>query len=89
MAEELIRSVVPPDEPVDVLVLAFAVPDARPGRATASYLSHVCPGEPLAFAICDQGSAAAFTGLRLIREYARTGGCARGLLLVVEQAILP
>jgi hypothetical protein len=89
MAAELIGDLVPPDEPVDLLVLAFAIPDLRPGRATATYLSHVCPGGPLAFAVCDQGSAAAFTGLRLAREYLRGPGCERALLLVVEQATLP
>lgn len=88
MAEALIGETVRADEDVDLLVLAFAVPDIRPGRATAAYLSHVCPGRPLAFAVCDQGAAAAFTGLRLIREYTRTGECRRALLIVVEQATL-
>ncbi len=88
MAEQLMRDTVPTDEPVGLLILAFAVPDVVPGRPTASYLSHVCPGGPLAFAVCDQGRAAAFTGLRLAREYARAGDCARALLIVVEQAAL-
>lgn len=34
----------------------------------------------MAFAVCDQGAAAAFTGLRLATEYARTGGCRRAVL---------
>ncbi len=89
MAAELIGAIVPPHERVDLLVLAFAIPDLRPGRATATYLSHVCPGGPLAFALCDQGTAAAFTGLRLAREYLSAGDCERALLLVVEQAVLP
>jgi hypothetical protein len=89
MAESLIRATVPADEPVDLLVLAHAVPDIAPGRATATYLSHVCPGGPLAFGLSDQGTAAAFTGLRLMREYARTDGLRRALLLVVEQSLLP
>lgn len=88
MAEAVIAMAVGPGETVDLLVLAYAIPDIAPGRATATYLSHVCPGNPLAFAICDQGTAAAFTGLRLIHEYARTGGCRRALLVVVEQAEL-
>lgn len=88
MAEQLLRDTVSADEPVDLLILAFAIPDVIPGRATASYLSHVCPGGPLAFAICDQGRAAAFTGLRLAGEYQRAGDCARALLVVVEQAAL-
>ena len=89
MAEALIGPAVPADEPVDMLVLAFSVHDLRPGRQTAAYLSHVTPGAPMAFAICDQGSAAAFSGLRIAREYASSAGIRRALLIVVEQAALP
>jgi hypothetical protein len=89
MAEDLIGSAVRADEPVDLLVLAFAVHDLRPGRQTAAYLSHLTPGAPLSFAICDQGAAAAFTGLRVACEYARSAGIRRALLVVVEQGGLP
>ena len=89
MAEALIGRVLPAGESVDLLVLAHAVPDITPGRATTTYLSHVCPGGPMAFAVGDQGSAAAFTALRLIRAYAGTGGLPRALLLVLEQSALP
>lgn len=88
LAETLIADLVPPTRPVDLVVLAFAVPDVRAGRTVATWRGRACPGDPLTFAVCDQGSAAAFTGLRLIRELARTGGCRRGLLLVVEQPVL-
>jgi hypothetical protein len=46
-------------------VLAFSPHDVQPGRQTAAYLSAVNPGAPMAFAVCDQGSAAAFSGLRV------------------------
>ena len=85
MATALMSAVVPADEPVDLLVLAFSIHDMWPGRATATFLSHLCPGTPLSFAICDQGSAAPFTALRLIRDH----GPRRALLLAVEQATLP
>ncbi|MFY1674523.1 2-hydroxy-acid oxidase [Plantactinospora sp. WMMB334] len=88
MAEELIAALVPPTDPVDVVVLAFAVPDVRAGRTVATYRGHACPGDPLAFAVCDQGGAAPFAALRLVGELTRTGGCRRGLLLVVEQPAL-
>ncbi|HET9143137.1 hypothetical protein [Actinophytocola sp.] len=84
MARELLAAVAPA-EPVDLLVLAFSIHDLWPGRATATYLSRLCPGTPLSFAVCDQGSAAPFTGLRIIRDY----GAPRALLIVVEQATLP
>src|SRR5438552_2253667 len=86
--ELLVLAAVPDGRPVDLLVLAFAIHDVRLGRATALYLSGVCPGEPMAFAVCDQGAAGAFTALRLVGEYARTAGCRRCLLLVVEQSAL-
>ncbi|WP_254910168.1 2-hydroxy-acid oxidase [Micromonospora sp. NBS 11-29] len=89
MAAELIRELVGADEPVDLLVLAFAVHDMLPGRATAAYLSHVCPGTPMSFALCDQGSAAPFTALRIARDHAASAGCRRALLLTVEQSVLP
>ncbi len=89
MAEALIGPAVPPDEPVGLLILAFSSHDLRPSRQTAAYLSHVTPGAPMAFAICDQGSAAAFSGLRIAREYASSAGIRRALLIVVEQAALP
>lgn len=85
MAEQLLPEVVRPDEPVDVLVLAFGVHDVRPGRSAATYLSSVCPGRPGAFAICDQGTLAPFTALRLLRSYAGGG---RGVLVVAEQSTL-
>jgi len=88
MAEAVLDRLVGPDDDVDVLVLAHAVPDITPGRATAVWLSHVCPGKPLAFGLCDQGTGAAFTGLRIIRDYASTG-IRRAVLIVVEQAELP
>jgi hypothetical protein len=98
MAEPLIGAVVaarnpaghphPSPSPVDLLVVAYGIHDVRLGRNTATYLSSRCPGNPLAFAVCDQGVAAAFSALRTIDAYAATGACRRALLLVVEQSAL-
>ncbi|HEV2635720.1 MAG TPA: hypothetical protein VGX23_11275 [Actinocrinis sp.] len=88
MAEDLIRAAVPEDEPVDLLVLAFAIPDVRPGRSSALHLSNVCPGSPLAFALCEQGLGAAHTALRTAGAYARSSDVRRALVIVVEQAAL-
>jgi hypothetical protein len=88
MAEELLRQALPDGEPVDLLLLASAIPDVRPGRSTAVHLTRYCPGAPLAFAVNDQGPAAAFTALRIARDYQRTGACRRAAVLVLEQASL-
>lgn len=76
----------PGQQPVDLLIFAFAVPDLAPGRSTAAYLARLCPGDPLAFTICDQGVAAPYTALRLLGAYGGTADCRRAALLVAEQA---
>ncbi|QMU69451.1 2-hydroxy-acid oxidase [Streptacidiphilus sp. P02-A3a] len=88
MAEGLLAQALPNGEPVDLLLLAFAIPDVRPGRSTAVHLTRFCAGTPLAFAVNDQGPAAAFTALRIVQDYQRTGGCRRAVVLVAEQASL-
>ncbi|GLZ39773.1 hypothetical protein [Actinokineospora sp. NBRC 105648] len=88
MAEALLPSITAPDEPVDLLVLVFAMHDLRLARSTAAYLSDLCPGTPVAFAVCDQGSAAAFTALRLTQSYLGSGSRGRALVFVVEQSAL-
>jgi hypothetical protein len=89
MGRALIERVMPEGEQVDLLVLAYAVPDIVPGRSSAVRLSRDCPGVPMAFAISDQGAAAAYTALRLLRQYAAAGEARRSLLIVLEQAWLP
>ena len=88
MLAGLIGDLVPPAQPADVLILGFAMHDVWPERATATFLSHACPGSPLAFAVCDQGCAAGFTALRLARDYAASGGCRRVLVALAEQSRL-
>lgn len=89
MVEAMIGDVTLPDQPVDVVVLAFATPDVQAGRAATTFRTDNCPGDPLVFAVCDQGPLVGFTGLRLLHEHARTGGGSTGLLLVAEQANVP
>ncbi len=89
MAEALLRPSGLLDTSVDLVVLAHAVPDADPRRSAANLLNRLCAGDPLAFAISDQAVAAPFTAVATAREYLRTGGCGRALVLVLEQAALP
>ncbi|HEV2887904.1 MAG TPA: hypothetical protein VGX49_13405 [Jatrophihabitans sp.] len=89
LADPLVAALAPSGaEPIDLIVLAYSMHDVQPGRSTATYLSHICPGAPFSFSICDQGAAAAFSGLRLIQAYAHAGQCRRALLIVAEQSAL-
>lgn len=89
LARPVVEAVTTPDEPVDLLVLAYGVHDVQPGRNIAPHLAGGCPGDPLAFAVCDQGPAAAFTALRLIADHGATGACRRAVLVVAEQSVVP
>ena len=88
MAGALIRDTVREDEPVDVLILAYAMHDVRPGQSIALYLSDICPGRPLAFTVCDQGIAGPYTAARIASEYLRTGDNVRALIVITEQDAL-
>ncbi|MFD8593571.1 hypothetical protein ACFV1L_01050 [Kitasatospora sp. NPDC059646] len=88
LGELAVRGLVDPARPVDLLILVYASPDVRPGQAVATQLSGVCPGEPLSFAVCDEGAGGTFSALAVADAYARTGGARRALLIAVEQADL-
>ncbi|GAA1242122.1 hypothetical protein GCM10009665_36140 [Kitasatospora nipponensis] len=88
MAEGLLGRALPAGEPADLLILAFSSPDVRPGAPAALHLSRHCPGQPTAFAVCDQGSAAAFTAFRIAAAHHRTGGCRRAVIVLAEQSAL-
>ncbi len=72
--------------PMDLVLLAYAVPEVDPARCTVTRLNLGSPGDPFGFCVSDQGTAAPFTGLALIGAYLRSDACHRALLLVVEQA---
>lgn len=88
LAEGLLGEALADGVPVDLLILAFDSPDVRPGAPSSLALSRSCPGSPLAFALCDQGSAVAFSALRVAAEYQRTGACRRAVVVLAEQTAL-
>ncbi|GAA3020402.1 hypothetical protein GCM10020229_34490 [Kitasatospora albolonga] len=89
MGEALLAELdLPEDRPADLLLLAFDVPDVQPGLANTLRLARSCPGEPMAFAVGDQGPLSPFTALRIADRYARTGACERALVLLLEQPAL-
>ncbi|MEO3872005.1 hypothetical protein ABGB18_24590 [Nonomuraea sp. B12E4] len=88
MAEELLDDL-GLEEPVDVAVIAHATPDADPRESAGCRLAHIVPGAPLAFAVSAQGLAAPFTALRLVADQMATAGCRTGLVLAMEQTLMP
>ncbi|QKW23077.1 hypothetical protein HUT16_31875 [Kitasatospora sp. NA04385] len=88
MGAGLLARALPGGEPADLLILAFSSPDVRPAAPASLQLSRHCPGQPTAFAVCDQGSATAFTALRIAAAHHRTGGCRRAVIVLAEQSAL-
>ncbi|MEU8180121.1 hypothetical protein AB0B85_01800 [Micromonospora sp. NPDC049044] len=75
--------------PVDLVVLAYATPDAVPGAVAGPLATAVLPGNPSAFAVTDQGVAAPFTALALAELYAARTGLERIVVLLLDQASFP
>jgi 4-hydroxymandelate oxidase len=76
-------------EPLDLVVLAHAVPDIDVTGFAASALSHRMSGEPPAFAVGDQGVATPFTALGIAAEYLRGDDTKRVLVVLLDQLTVP
>ena len=72
-------------EPVGLVVLAHSAPDGEPNWP-ACFLTGVLPGEPLGFAVADQGAVAPFTALRIAATYLRANGARRAIAIVLDQS---
>ncbi|WP_031072412.1 hypothetical protein [Streptomyces sp. NRRL WC-3742] len=77
------------DEAPQLVVIAYAAPDFEHTELVASCVRRRLPGDPLAFAVSDQGALAPYTALRAGVEYARRCGWTRLLLLAVDQGSQP
>ncbi|MBD0696092.1 hypothetical protein [Streptomyces sp. CBMA123] len=73
----------------EMAVIAYAAPDFEHTELVASCVRRRLPGDPLAFALSDQGRLAPFSALRVAVEYARRCGWSRLLLLAVDQGTQP
>lgn len=75
--------------PTDMVLLGHAAPDMTPNEITGTFVASLLCGEPLAYAITDQGSAGVFTALRLAEQYAQRRSCDRAVVLAFDQATFP
>lgn len=71
-----------------LIVIAHATPDSDPSISIAGYLQHRLGGDPLVFAISDQGRVAPFTALRIAQDWARNGACRATAVIAADQATL-
>jgi hypothetical protein len=71
----------------DLIVLAYATADCESSRSLSGYLSTLFRGEPLCFAISDQGALSPFTALHVLRGFGPASR--RALVMVLDQSTLP
>ncbi|WP_053729684.1 hypothetical protein [Streptomyces sp. WM6378] len=89
MAADLVGALPPLTHPFDLVLVASAVPDFDTRLSAASYLTEALPGDPLAFAVGEQGDAGPHTALRLAAQYARQGQGRQVLITVMDQTTVP
>jgi hypothetical protein len=87
MVSTLVDDLTDEDDPVGLVVLAHGVADAEP-QWPACYLAGVLPGEPLAFAVADDGFVTPFIALRIAAEYCRADGLRRAAVVILDQTSL-
>ena len=84
MVAGLLDELIGDGEPVGLVVLAHGTPDGEPNWP-ACFLTSKLPGEPLGFAVADQGPVAPFTALRIAATYVRAGDLRRAIVIVLDQ----
>ncbi|MEV6235576.1 hypothetical protein [Lentzea sp. NPDC051838] len=69
----------------DLVVVAHGLPDHYPFRSIGGHVDKLLGGGSENFAISEHGLRAPFTALRVAAAYHRSGRCAVGTVVVVEQ----
>lgn len=87
MITEILPATVHSGETFDLALIAHSTPDSRPTRP-ACFLSNALGGNPLSFALSEQGVTAPFTAVRIASEYARDAAFRRALVISLDQSFL-
>ena len=89
LAEGVIDAFPRPLEHPDLLIFAYAIPDAFSVTAITPHLNHLLGGRSHSFSVSEQGLRAPFTALKIADAYARSGRCDTLALFVCEQNTVP
>lgn len=89
LAEQSLARLARPAFGVDLVIVAYGLPDLNSTRAVAAHLNKLLGGSATAFALSEQGLHAPFTALRIIEAFAARGRCRSACLFVLEQSTRP
>jgi hypothetical protein len=84
MGARLLADHAGPVADLDLVVLAYQTPDLHVAEVAGCYLAETCPGDPIAYAVSEQGAGAAFTALRVADAMYRFGDLTNGALFVFD-----
>jgi hypothetical protein len=86
MGTELLASLEVPLAALDLLILAYHLPDAAVADVAACALSAVFTDQPASFSISEQGVGAAFSALRVLHCMRVADRVANGAVLILDQS---
>jgi hypothetical protein len=90
MSAALLADVGTVPAPPGLVVLAHATPDIDPRMSPGGYLTETVPGNPLVFAVSEQGRVAPFTALRIAGALAdSTPSLGDVVVVVLDQGAMP
>jgi hypothetical protein len=86
MGKELLDGLEHPLAPLDHAVLAYHLPDPELAEVAGCRLAELCPGDPDAFSVSEQGPGATFTALRILDCMCLAGEPAAAAVFVFDHA---
>lgn len=89
MSRELLDSLDRPLPAMDLVLLAYYLPDRLVFELAGCYVAERCPGHPTAFSVSGQGVGAPFTALRILSQMRLAGEVADGAVFVFDQSTVP
>ncbi|MCU7825072.1 hypothetical protein [Kitasatospora sp. DSM 101779] len=86
LVDLLVDQVPEADTGPDLVLLAYARPEASGFKTVASYLNMRTGGDAHSLALCGQGLGAPFSAVRVAGAYERTGQSSKSLLAILDCA---
>jgi hypothetical protein len=89
MSRELLDGLDRPLPAMDLVLLAYYLPDRLLFEIAGCYVTEQCPGHPTTFSVSGQGVGAPFTALRILNQMRLAGEVADGAVFVFDQSTVP
>jgi len=89
MSQEMLDGLDRPLPAMDLVLLAYHLPDRQIFEVAGCWLAERCPGRPAVCSVSGQGVGAPFTALRILRGMRLAGQLTDGAVFVLDQSTTP